>query len=56
MRPLRVPMRSSTRPETVCITAYAIRNAMMISAKSWFDQLNSVLSVGPRTLSVCRSR
>ena len=56
VRPRRVPMRSSTRPETVCITAYAMRNAMMIRAKSWFDQLNSVLRVGPRTLSVCRSR
>ena len=29
---------------------------MMISAKSWFDQLNSIFSVGPSTLSVWRSR
>src|SRR6185295_15341787 len=42
-RPLRVPNRSSRRPDTACMTAYARRKEITIQAKVALDQPNSVL-------------
>src|SRR4051812_31891337 len=44
IKPRLVPSQSSTRPATVCITAYAMRNEITIRAQSELFQWNSVFS------------
>src|SRR5690348_17012821 len=53
--PRLVPNASSKRPPKSWKTVYAIRKEITTSAKSEFDQANSVLRYGARTLRVWRS-
>src|SRR5215469_357575 len=54
-RPRRVPDQSKSLPATVCISAYATRKEITISAHSELFHENSVFKCGARTLMVCRS-
>jgi hypothetical protein len=55
MNPARVPIRSSSLPESACEMVYPSRNVVTTREYAAFDIPNSSRMVGASTDSVCRS-